>query len=189
MILAVCTYVDSPGKLRSPVAEDGDRSLCPNEWWIGNHTHNLAHGKAAHMSSFNKYIFSRLPPYWDDFHKFLQQLRDAIWPQNIYVLEDVNVASHDKFLEILDAAKEKYRDMQEVPFEYAFVIEKQGGSSGGGSQKRKGKATNSAVEPKRARTATGSPQSPVQTRTSQIHFKEGPSQGYLANAQGNRDFE
>ncbi len=33
VILAICTYVNSPGSLRSHTPIEDERSLCVNEWW------------------------------------------------------------------------------------------------------------------------------------------------------------
>lgn len=112
------------------------------------------------MSLFDRYILRRLPPYWNDFHQVLRDLRNAIWPQKTYAQEQPNVASHDKFLDILTAAQETYRKAEEIPCAYAYISEKQAG----GSHKRKGKNNDVAVGSKRSKTV------------SQIPFEQGPSQ-------------
>lgn len=162
VILTVCTYVDSPGHLRSSVPVGNEPSLCPNEWWSTRDLNHLVRCKGAQMSLFDRYILRRLPPYWNDFHQVLRDLRNAIWPQKTYAQEQPNVASHDKFLDILTAAQETYRKAEEIPCAYAYISEKQADKSG--SHKRKGKNSDVAMGSKRSKTTT------------QITFEQGPSQ-------------
>ncbi len=80
VILTICTYVDSPGCLRSPIPVEDERSLCLNEWWDTLDGNVLARNKASHMTSLEHCVLQRLPPYWADFHEYLIELCDAIWP-------------------------------------------------------------------------------------------------------------
>ncbi len=80
VILAICTYVNSPGSLRSHTPIEDERSLCVNEWWATYDCHLLVRNKAQHITSMDRYILQRLPPYWKDFHEVLLELRGAIWP-------------------------------------------------------------------------------------------------------------
>ena len=125
VILTICTYVDSPGCLRSAIPVEDERSLCLNEWWATLDGNLLARNKASHMTSLEHCVLQRLPPYWDDFHKYLIELRDAIWPGNSYVLDVKNSATHDKFLSILTEARDMYRDCGEVPCPYAPISDRQ----------------------------------------------------------------
>lgn len=182
VILTICTYVASPGHLRSPIPAATDRSICPNEWWDTGDLTLLARNKAAQVSSLHKFILSRLPPYWDDFHQVLTDLRNTIWPNQIYVLDDTNVATHDKFLEVLTAARERFRKQEEVPYPFAVISNKESGSSG--SQKRKGKNNDAVGEAKRSRKLTDTPPSqsdPIQSRTSQVRSTQDPPPTRLAS--------
>ncbi|KJA21716.1 hypothetical protein HYPSUDRAFT_123415, partial [Hypholoma sublateritium FD-334 SS-4] len=74
VILTICTYVDSPGCLRSAIPDEDERSLCLNEWWATLDGNLLARNKASHMTSLEHCVLRRLPPYWHDFHKYLIEL-------------------------------------------------------------------------------------------------------------------
>lgn len=152
VILTICTYVDSPGYLRSPVPVENERSLCLNEWWATLDGNVLARSKASHVSSLEYCVLQRLPPYWEDFHQVLIDLRDAIWPEKNYVLHVKNLATHDAFLSILTTARDMYRGKGEAPCPYAPISDRQAGY--GASQKRKGKDSDAIAEAKRTKVLT-----------------------------------
>ena len=92
VILTLCTYVDEPGCLRSPIPESMQVSIVLNEWWSISDLHTLARQKGAQLDSFDEYILQRLPPYWTDFHPFLKKLHAILWPENSSVLKQPNNA-------------------------------------------------------------------------------------------------
>ena len=53
VIIALCTYVDKPGSLRSPLPVAGELSICLNAWWATFDYHDLARNKSAVLSSFD----------------------------------------------------------------------------------------------------------------------------------------
>jgi hypothetical protein len=129
VVLAVCGYTIGPCTLRSHIPEDDKESVPMNEWWFTNDRHNLARTKAVQISSFKKCILDRLPPYWDDFHPVLYDLRAAIWEEpRLIVLDQNNVATHDKFLSILRKARDRYLRSEEKPANFACLSAKDKGA-------------------------------------------------------------
>lgn len=148
VILNICTYVSAPGRLRGSVAGQDEESVCINEWWATYDYNLIFRSKAIQMSAFDTFILERLPPYWNDFHQVLIDLRNVIWPAQ-YVLASKNSATHDKFLEVLTKARDVYRDKGEQPLAFAPISNRQASSSS--AQKRKGKNIDAAGEAKRSK--------------------------------------
>lgn len=134
VLLAICTYVDGVGRLRSPIPEIHEPSVCLNEWWAIGDYHILARDKLGLLSSFDNFILKRLPSsgYWDDFHQVLKDLRAVIWTDTERNLFDQkNTATHEAFLEVLIKARETYREKEgEEGYSFAPVTERQAGPSG-----------------------------------------------------------
>lgn len=105
-LLTICTYVEEPGHLRSPIPVDGDESICMNDWWTTYDRHLLARWKASQIS----HLLSRFPPYWNDLHQAIRELYQAIWEKDGIAIDQRNVATPDAFLNILTKA----RDTQSV---------------------------------------------------------------------------
>lgn len=122
VILTLCTYVERPGHLRSPIPMANDPSICLNDWWSIADYHDLARSKAITLSSFTDCTLARLPSYWDDFHPVLEQLHAAIWPEKCVVLDQPNQATHEAFFRILDQARKTYEAKGEQPHLYAPVV-------------------------------------------------------------------
>ena len=168
VILAICTYVNAPGSLRSSTPIENERSLCVNEWWSTLDCHLLVRNKAQHITSMDKYILQRLPPYWKDFHQELRDLREAIWPgKDTNVLTAKNEATHDGFLKVLTKAREKFRDNGEVPAQFAPVTDRQ--IAYNAAQKRKGKDSDAYIEVKRSKTLADTTLSLNRNRASPHH--------------------
>ena len=151
VILTLCTYVNSAGCLRSPIALDDELSVCVNEWWATLDGHVLVRNKAQHITSLDDLVLQRLPPYWKDFHPYLRALREVIWPgKDTNVLHAKNAATHEGFLEVLTKAKDFYRESDEVPAPFAPISDRQ--IAHHTAMKRKGKDSDTYIEAKRIKT-------------------------------------
>lgn len=154
VILTICTYVNSPGCLRSPIPIGDEQSLCVNEWWATLDGRLLVRNKAQHITSLDEFVLPCLPSYWTDFHQVLRDLREVIWPgKDTNVMHAKNAATHDGFLAVLTKARDKYRESGEVPAAFAPVSDRQ--ISYHTAQKRKGKDSDAFVETKRFKTIAG----------------------------------
>lgn len=56
MLITLCTYVNRPGWLHSPIPAADDLSVCLNEWWATYNHHILACLKGAQLSFFDEYV-------------------------------------------------------------------------------------------------------------------------------------
>ncbi len=133
VLITLCTYVDGPGLLRSPIPEaDSELSVCLNEWWAEYRPHTLARNKTVLLDCLDEYILQRIrPSYWDDFHQVLKDLRAVLWPEQRTIFMQENVATHQAFLDVLVKAREMYREKEGGEgYPYAPITEKQAGLSG-----------------------------------------------------------
>ena len=119
VIISLCTYVEKPGHLRSPIPLATDPTLCMDEWWaVGNHR-DLARTKSIALNNFRSCTLACLPSYWDDFHPVLEKLRAVIWPDSYSVFEQQNQATHQAFWDVLDNARKIYKEKGEDLHVYA----------------------------------------------------------------------
>ena len=148
VLITLCTYVDGPGLLRSPIPEADELSVCLNEWWAEYRPHTLARNKTGLLECFDRFILQRIPSYWDDFHQVLKDLRAVLWPEQCIISKQENVATHQAFLDVLIKAREMYREKEgEEGYPYAPITERQAGPSG--LHKRKEYSGNVSTDAKR----------------------------------------
>lgn len=121
VILTVCSYMEKPGKLRYPLKSEV--SIPMSEWFAFTETqrNSLARSKLYFLDNFQECIGRRLSPYWHDFVPYLEKLVKACWPVAVPINQQVNVASHEKFLKILEGALQNFADEEVYP--YAAVLD------------------------------------------------------------------
>ena len=146
VIITLCTYVEKPGHLRSPIPVANDPTICLDQWWAEGSHRELARIKGIALSSFKNCTLSCLPAYWDDFHPVLEELHAAIWAEKSFVVDQPNIATHKAFLRILNKAKKFYKAKGEEPYIYAPVVQRPVSSS-----KRKSGAMASVSEDSKRR--------------------------------------
>lgn len=124
VIITLCTYVEMPSHLRSPIPMADDPTICLNQWWAEGDHRELARVKGIALSSFKNCTLACLPSYWDDFHPVLEELHAAIWAEKSFVVDQPNRATHKEFLRILNKAIEYYKAQAEEPYIYAPVFQR-----------------------------------------------------------------
>lgn len=114
-ILTICHYtVGAGGQLRQPT--HGDDGMLFNKWFSTADREQLACTKSITLEAYKTRIYPRLPEYWQDFSPFLVRLIKATWDGMPY-LEHPNVATHEKYREVLRDALE-YFEGTERPVPY-----------------------------------------------------------------------
>ena len=103
-ILAVCTYTNGPAMLCFSIPEE--QSIPMNRWFYESSRKELSCRKDNTLSYFSKHIESRLPKYWNDFAPYLKWFIDACWELPTCFLDQPNVATHNKFIKILDDTRQ-----------------------------------------------------------------------------------
>jgi hypothetical protein len=152
-ILVVCTYTTGPGILRRPI--DHTPSIPMNRWFCETSRHELARKKSCLLGSFDKYIGDRLPAYWRDFTPYLQRLIRACWAAPYAFVDQPNLATHEKFIEILDDVIRHYGAIVEELNPYANIPEVQVGVSIPGKRARNEDCIEDPRHSKSSRGARG----------------------------------
>lgn len=171
VLVTVCTYVDAPGYLRSPVPLKTELSIPANEWWSTFDRRLLARVKSGQVNNLDDQILSRLSPYWKDFHPVLEGLKKAIWGTERVTTTQENAATHDAILNVLKTARDLYRDQNEELCAFAPTSENEDANSI--SQKRKnrnldvGKGGSKRIRTHSTGSLSRSRPGPSQTRLSQ----------------------
>ena len=118
-ILAVCTYTNGPAMLRFSIPEE--QSIPMNRWFYKSSQKKLACQKDNTLSYFSKHIKSHLPKYWNDFAPYLKWFIDACWELPTCFLDQPNVATHNKFIKILDDMICHYETNGKQAISYAYI--------------------------------------------------------------------
>jgi len=119
-VLSVCTYTNGPAILRCPNPQD--QPILMNTWFYESSRGELARRKDSTLSYFGHYIEPCLPKYWKDFAPYLKQIVEACWDSPTGLLVQTNVATHDKFIKILDDAIYYYETNGEQAIPYACIL-------------------------------------------------------------------
>ena len=118
-ILVVCTYTNGPAMLCFSIPEE--QSIPMNRWFYESSQKELAHWKDNTLSYFRKHIEPRLPKYWNDFAPYLKWFIDACWESPTCFLDQPNIATHDKFIKILDDTICHYETNGKQAISYAYI--------------------------------------------------------------------
>ena len=115
-VLSIYTYTNGPGILCCPIPQE--QSILMNTWFHKSLPNILAILKDSTLSYFSNHVEPCLPKYWKDFAPFLKQFIGACWESPKDFLDQPNIATHDKFIKILDDAIHYYEtnDKQAIPY-------------------------------------------------------------------------
>jgi len=119
-VLSICTYTNGPGILRCPVPQE--QSILMNKWFHERSPNSLAIWKDSTLSYFSRHVEPCLPKYWKDFTPYLKQLIGACWASPKTLLEQPNIATHNKFIKILDDAICYYESTDEQAIPYGCML-------------------------------------------------------------------
>ena len=190
VLISICTYVEVPGLLRGPIPLEHERSICANEWWSTNDRHVLARLKASQVSNLDREILNRFSPYWNNFHPVIQGLQKAIWKKECIVSNQKNVATHNAFLDILQKARDAYRDQGEVACPFAPIpATNQDNDVNSVSQKRKNKSLDIDSSLKRVKMVPESTDSISRSRPGPSQPRSSQTGAFLPNGYPSTSFQ
>jgi hypothetical protein len=119
-VLSICTYTNGPGILRCPIPQE--QSILMNRWFHESSPNTLAIWKDSTLTYFSKHVEPCLPKYWEDFTPYLKRFIDACWESPKCLLDKPNIATHNKFIKILDDAICHYEMIDEQANPYARIL-------------------------------------------------------------------